>query len=90
MNHNSIENVIKRIQLPKEIQVTYESMGVTSLYQWQSECLFNTDVLNGKNLIYCAPTSGGKTLVAELILLRAGMILDINENNINRNYRLTI
>jgi DNA polymerase theta len=36
----------------------------------QAECLNQPSVLNGSNLVYCAPTSGGKSLVAEVLMLR--------------------
>lgn len=39
-------------------------------YSLQAECLNEAEVLGGKNLVYCAPTSGGKSLVAEVIMLR--------------------
>lgn len=44
------------------------------IYQWQAECL-NVEggqVIDAdRNLVYTAPTSAGKTLVAEILLLRA-------------------
>lgn len=36
----------------------------------QAECLCQRDVLLGRNLVYCAPTSGGKSMVAEILALR--------------------
>lgn len=36
----------------------------------QAECLNQQGVLGGSNLVYCAPTSGGKSLVAEVLMLR--------------------
>ena len=39
-----------------------------SLYQLK--CLQMDGVLHGKNLVYCASTSAGKSLVAELLLVR--------------------
>ena len=37
----------------------------------QAECLLQGGVLRLGNLVYCAPTSGGKSLVAEVLMLRA-------------------
>lgn len=49
---------------------TYSSMHAYICILTQVECLRSSDVLGGGNLVYCAPTSGGKTLVAELVLAR--------------------
>ena len=40
------------------------------MFQWQADCLSMDGVLTGSNIIYSAPTSAGKTLVAELLLLK--------------------
>ena len=38
------------------------------MYPWQAAALECGE--GGANLVYCAPTSGGKSLVAEVLLLR--------------------
>ncbi|XP_033029736.1 DNA polymerase theta, partial [Lacerta agilis] len=56
--------------LPKAVLDKYHSLGVVRMFQWQAECLMVGQVLEGENLVYSAPTSAGKTLVAELLILK--------------------
>ncbi|KAM4700701.1 DNA polymerase theta [Discoglossus pictus] len=56
--------------LPKAVLERYHSVGVVQMFEWQAECLMMGQVLEGKNLVYSAPTSAGKTLVAELLILK--------------------
>ena len=56
--------------LPEKVVQLYSSKGVTSMFQWQADCLSMNGVLTGQNVIYSAPTSAGKTLIAELLLLK--------------------
>eukprot|EP00750_Incisomonas_marina_P010096 INCI16242.1.p1 GENE.INCI16242.1~~INCI16242.1.p1 ORF type:complete len:2691 (+),score=375.11 INCI16242.1:205-8277(+) len=58
--------------LPPAVCTGYSRQGVSRLYPWQQACLSGApDVLAGRrHFLYAAPTSGGKTLVAEILLLR--------------------
>ncbi|XP_074070716.1 DNA polymerase theta isoform X2 [Macrotis lagotis] len=56
--------------LPKAVLEKYKSFGVVQMFEWQAECLLLGQVLEGRNLVYSAPTSAGKTLVAELLILK--------------------
>ena len=70
-----IEEACELMCLPQDIAAVYSKAGVKVLYAWQAECLQSTGVSKGQNLVYCAPTSGGKTLISELALLKASISL---------------
>ncbi|KAK7929427.1 hypothetical protein WMY93_005822 [Mugilogobius chulae] len=56
--------------LPKAVLNRYYKLGVTHMFEWQAQCLAVGHVLHGGNLVYSAPTSAGKTLVSELLMLK--------------------
>ncbi|KAK6305841.1 hypothetical protein J4Q44_G00246210 [Coregonus suidteri] len=56
--------------LPAVVLDRYRRHGVSSMFPWQAQCLSLGRVLQGHNLVYSAPTSAGKTLVAELLMLK--------------------
>ncbi|KAI5852311.1 P-loop containing nucleoside triphosphate hydrolase protein [Tricharina praecox] len=57
--------------LHPEIVKGFRECGVDEMYPWQSECLSLPGVLEGtKNVVYTAPTSAGKSLVADILMVR--------------------
>ncbi len=58
--------------VPQCVAHNYEKAGVKELFEWQVRCLGvdSCSPLKGGNLVYSAPTSGGKTLVAEILAMR--------------------
>ncbi|KAH8815069.1 DEAD/DEAH box helicase [Xylogone sp. PMI_703] len=57
--------------LPQSLVDNFSSMGISSIYPWQARCLRGPGLLDGqKNLVYTAPTGGGKSLVADVLMLK--------------------
>ncbi|XP_011500903.1 PREDICTED: DNA polymerase theta-like [Ceratosolen solmsi marchali] len=57
--------------LPPSILQKYQARGINTMFLWQVECLANYKILEeNKNLVYSAPTSAGKTLVSEFLILK--------------------
>ena len=56
--------------IPQPVLEQYSKRGIVSMYQWQADCLTLPGVLQGHNLVFSAPTSAGKTFIAELLALK--------------------
>ncbi|XP_030420848.1 helicase POLQ-like isoform X2 [Gopherus evgoodei] len=57
--------------LPSKVKdLLVQFRGIEKLYEWQHTCLTLESLQQRKNLIYSLPTSGGKTLVAEILILQ--------------------
>ncbi|XP_048160973.1 helicase POLQ-like isoform X1 [Corvus hawaiiensis] len=57
--------------LPSKVKDLFRQLrGIETLYEWQRDCLMLESLQQRKNLIYSLPTGGGKTLVAEIIILQ--------------------
>ncbi|KUL86242.1 hypothetical protein ZTR_08417 [Talaromyces verruculosus] len=57
--------------LPPALVANFEAVGIHSIYPWQASCLLGRGHLTAENnLLYTAPTGGGKSLVADVLMLK--------------------
>ncbi|XP_058462812.1 DNA polymerase theta isoform X2 [Malaya genurostris] len=71
LNENKNLRLVASWGLPEAVTKAYARKGITELFQWQSDCLANAKViLETANLVYSAPTSGGKTIVSEFLVAK--------------------
>jgi DNA polymerase theta len=57
--------------LPPALVANFHAVGIHSIYPWQASCLLGRGHLTAeKNLLYTAPTGGGKSLVADVLMLK--------------------
>ncbi|KAI1312578.1 P-loop containing nucleoside triphosphate hydrolase protein [Xylaria venustula] len=63
-----------RYGLPEALVHNLNNLGIKGIYPWQKQCLLGPGILDGtKNLVYSAPTGGGKSLVADILMLKRVM-----------------
>ena len=55
---------------PKICHVLTTQRGLKNLYPWQKRCLRQSNVKHFKSLCYQVPTGGGKSLIAEILILK--------------------
>ncbi|XP_022127039.2 helicase POLQ-like [Pieris rapae] len=70
--NNQINNFYGLPLITKGLFKSYRN--IEKFYDWQEECLNLNAIKKRQNLIYALPTSGGKTLVAEVLMLREVLV----------------
>lgn len=67
----SLSLSFSRYALPESLVNNLSAQGIKEIYPWQKQCLLGPGLLNGsRNLVYSAPTGGGKSLVADILMLK--------------------
>src|SRR5512139_3307146 len=61
---------IKDLNLPQAVKDFYINSGIVELYPPQASAI-EAGLLSGKNIVAAIPTASGKTLLAELAMLRS-------------------
>ena len=65
-----LSEVLKKYSFPNQIIQIYEKSGIENLFPPQAKAI-EQGLLDGKSVLMSVPTAAGKTLMAELCMLRA-------------------
>ena len=65
-----LSSLLSRWGLPQTVAEQYREIGVTHLFPWQADCLHTDNCLQGGSLVFSAPSSAGKMLVAEILMMK--------------------
>jgi helicase len=68
-----VEDVCSKHNLPASVAEVLKKSGIEELYPPQAEAI-RRGVLNGKNMVVAIPTAAGKSLIAELAMLKSVLI----------------
>lgn len=61
----------RKYGLRSRLVSNFASLGIHEIYSWQAACLSQKDVLSGaQNFVYTASTGAGKSLVADVLMLK--------------------
>src|SRR3990167_5961797 len=65
-----LKKILEEYSFPEKIIEKFNQSGIVDLFPPQEEAIKH-GVLKGKNLFMSVPTAAGKTLIAELAMLKA-------------------
>jgi helicase len=65
-----IDEVCRKHEIPAQVADVLKKFGITKLYPPQADAI-RKGVLEGRNFVLAIPTAAGKTLVAELCMLKS-------------------
>ncbi|KAL7675043.1 hypothetical protein ACOME3_001311 [Neoechinorhynchus agilis] len=73
-------HISKVVGVPLEvISFLFKERNIDFLYDWQCDCLDKISKVPEESVLLCLPTSGGKTLISEILALRYLVSIDRNE-----------
>ncbi len=70
MEHYKRQRICLFDSMNDGVKRAFANSGISNLWPWQIDCLSSEALAGGKNFLMALPTSAGKSLIAEVMLLR--------------------